>query len=211
MRISAAVAIPQMFIRAYWNAMASCSRIAHDAKLERSRSRAVVKDVGRRYQFVRCRRCKDRRQHQSRTVATDPTATHSPCSTCARSVAFPAAVHAVHWRRELAEHRGPCLRNCCWERVNCRRSLGVGVGRDHVDPDHCQRFGEPSGRLEVFAVQLQCLQQEVRRRCERKRTASPVRRQGTCTKSLDPKSQIGTSSPSPGTARTACPGSALRK
>ena len=85
----------------------------------------------------------------------------------------PAALHAVHRRRELAGPAPDHVQELLLERGEQPPGLGVRVGRDHVDPDHRPRLGEPLGRLEVFAVQLQRGQQEVRRevRGERERQA----------------------------------------
>ena len=112
---------------------------------------------------------------------------------------------------------GPAARSgcsaidCCNDENRNRASSSVSAAT-HGDPEHDVRQRPAAPRAEALAIDRRSPRiSTAGAKCEAKANGSPRYAASCAPNRLDPRIQIGTSSPAPGTACTACPGSAGRK
>ena len=87
-------------------------------------------------------------------------------------------MHIFHRRRQLSGFAAPQLNERLLHRGKEELRIAVAVGGDNIDTHHRVRFFQPRRRFEIAAIQMQRLEQHIRRemRGESKRQAE-LRRQ----------------------------------
>ena len=102
--------------------------------------------------------------------------------------------------------------NACCSEVNSRSASASRLGGEDVDAEHDVGTGELLGGPESAAIDGRAPASIIAgAKCEANANGSPSAAASWAPNRLEPRIQTGTSSPAPGTACTAWPGSAGRK